>query len=261
MAPTVGYDSSKPITQDLINDAKSVAPPSFWGRYFHSPGRRNYRGKLDSVNYGRSENTVLNENRIPILLIARQTPCVGGSSSLAANHATRNVSAIFEAIPPSHFRDLCPKPLVFLDIEPDVDLSVEYYTAWAHILTAESLHQSDQKVELLPAVYLNSARNGRSVESLNKAVSQGGFCAGIWTARYVLGGCGDLPPWRDQLAKPRVDTDLPILCWQCLSTDANDCPGFDTTIINEPCVEQLLRGLVVPPAAEPISARGQPEVM
>jgi hypothetical protein len=60
-----------------------------------------------------------------------------------AQRAALNVAAIFEAIAPSYLYGVDPDVLVFLDIEPKPQMTVEYYMGWSSTLqrfSARGIH-------------------------------------------------------------------------------------------------------------------------
>jgi hypothetical protein len=245
--PQLGFDSLGLFSQRRFDAAKKIGQPMFWGRYFHAPGRKNYKDKFDKGMYDKSESSLMNKNGCRLLSIVRQTPAVGGSADNGARHAARNVAAIFEAFPPAYLYGADPDVLVVLDIEPETQLSSEYYRSWSKTLREEADELSCGTVTFHPAVYLNSVRNGPSIEALNTALKAGAACAGLWTARYPRGKCSDIPSWSDDYALPKVPTSVPVLAWQCREGKTNSCPGFDYSLVNPDYAERFCSRLILPP--------------
>ena len=243
----LGFDSLGLFSQKRFNAARKIGQPLFWGRYFHAPGRKNYKDRFDKGLYDKSESLLMNQNSCRLLAIARQTPTVGGSTDDGAYYAARNVAAIFEAFPPDYLYGADPNVLVVLDVEPDTQMSVEYYGSWSRTLQKKADELSHGTVTFHPAVYLNSMRNGPSVEALNAALNAGAVCAGLWTARYPSGKCSDIPSWRDEFALPKIPTVVPVLAWQCREGAANKCRGFDYSLINPDYADILCSRLILPP--------------
>jgi hypothetical protein len=245
--PKLGFDSLALFSQKSFNAANKIGKPVFWGRYFHAPGRVNYQDRFDDGMYDKAESSLMHKNGCRLLAIARQTPTVGGCADRGARHAVRNVDAIFEAFPPSYLYAADPNVIVVLDIEPDTQMSAEYYGAWSRTLQKRADELSRGTVKFHPAVYLNSARNGPSVDALNEALNAGAVCAGLWTARYPSGRCSEIPSWRDDYALPLVSTVVPVLAWQCREGKANRCAGFDYSLINPDYDDIFCSRLILPP--------------
>jgi hypothetical protein len=252
MGQPLGFDSFDPFTQLKFDKASSLGPPLFWGRYFHAPGQIDSRGKKERNHYSSAENQVLRRNACRLLPIARQTGRVGGTNADGAQHAAVNVAAIFEAVPPSYLYGADPDVLVFLDIQPQPQLSTEYYIGWSTTLQSQSQQISGGTVRFHPAAYLNSKSNGPSIKAINAAIAAGAQCAGLWVARYRKNeSCSVVPDWSasEPFLTPTVPTNVPILAWQCHSEEDNSCPGFDVNLINEGHSDIFLNRLVLTPAS------------
>jgi hypothetical protein len=242
----VGFDSTGGLSKNMFSAAANAGAPLFWGRYFHAPGRKNYRDRFDAVFYDKAENNIFNALSCRLLPIARQTPTVGGSRDLGVAHAKRNVGAIFEAIPPTYAATACPAMMVFLDVEPDTPMSKDYYAGWSATLEEEAMRQSSGAVRFLAAVYLNTI-DQVTIASLRSAVAEGSKCAGLWTAHYTGDRWVHTPAWNDRNAIPAGDSIPPVLAWQCLSEESNGCPGFDMSLLNQSFATELTSKLIVPP--------------
>jgi hypothetical protein len=147
MPRIVGADTAYPVTQALVQQAQGVFQlmPSFWGRYFTSPetvGNVEYRHAI--------ENTVLAQNNIRVLPIARQTNNVGGDNPTGQSDGAANGADIIETFGEDYLVTLGGQVCVFLDVEGSgpSHLSTDYYTGWTAGLASAS-----SEVTFLPCVY------------------------------------------------------------------------------------------------------------
>src|SRR5689334_15402088 len=133
-----GADSNEIVTaledgQTLIKKATSYLgqKPAFWGRYFKAPGntkRAQYQAKL--------ENQALHGESIPVLPLGRQTPRVGGSEEEGRLDARGNAEAIIQSFGMDYLKKTGGDFFVFLDVEPQVPMSLNYWVGWASSITS-----------------------------------------------------------------------------------------------------------------------------
>jgi len=251
-AQQVGIDSIDSVSQALLTNASSSSyvgqAPQFWGRYFYAPGQLNAAGNKDS-HYAASESALLRAKGIRVLPIARQTALVGGNAAQATNDAKNNIAALFEVFPAAYLSGADPDILMFLDVEPDNPLSVEYYTAWSATLISEAAGLSNNRVRVHPAIYGNHG-DVATWTALNTAVAGDAVCDGIWVARYYFPS-PQPHAWIDALVAPSVTLPCPILAWQYWSSPDHspESANFDATLVNQPHADMLISRLVMPPSS------------
>jgi hypothetical protein len=233
VAGGTGADTAYVVTDATIDVATRQlgAKPLFWGRYFKD------RGNPDGAQYkGARENATLRAHNIPVLPIARQTNHVVGSGQLGRTDGGKNVAALIEAFGEAYLRNLGKRVLVFLDVEPSHPVSADYYFGWA----SEIVGYSTPPV-FAPALYGNKNSPATWV-GLSAAMRRGAECHGLWIAHYT--GCAAGKAWSEQDAVP-AGIDCPVLAWQY----AENCASVDLNVINPAYRQQLLDGLILPPAA------------
>ena len=120
----LGVDSLAPVTAAAVTAATSVikTTPAFWGRYF------TFANDPDGGQYQKAtERTVLSNNNIRVLPYARQTGNVGGTATMGTRDGTRNAEAFFASFDLTLLQDQGSDFYMFLDVEPAISLSPDYY--------------------------------------------------------------------------------------------------------------------------------------
>ncbi len=238
-----GTDSSRPVTTDLVQSATEFfgGTPAYWGRYFKSPtgGPAEYRHKL--------EDPVLSAAGIKVLPVSQQTKNVGDNEQSGIDHAKLNVTDFLLTFPREHLVSQGGQFLMFLDVEGDPPLSVDFYTGWAQTLTDFSNSESDGQVTLLPCIYAPQL-NTTTWRALAKAAANGVECHGAWVARYPH-GC-KLQDFDPAFAIPSVDIPCDVLIWQYAENCVNGDLDLNQTNPSIDDIENsLLNKLVLPPSA------------
>jgi hypothetical protein len=238
-----GIDATHTATTNLINLAARLlgAPPLFFGRYFkgpHNPSPIQYQPA--------EENSVLHAQHIPVLCIARQTNRVGGTQTDGVTDAVNNMTAVASAFGIDYLMGLGFNPLIFLDTEPDVSLSVDYYLGWSEALLTQGPGPSGAQLCFSPAIYINQ-NAPQSWNALADAINRGGQCSGAWVANYGnRTGVEGPPAWDDGQVSPvgLGKAPCPILGWQ-YAGDYEDV--LDFSILNEQSAQNTIGMMVLPP--------------
>jgi hypothetical protein len=241
-----GADSSIPVTSELIESAASLlgATPVFWGRYFTSVST------AGTVEYRHAqENAPLNQAGVRLLPIARQTLNVNGSMELGIADGIANARDFIATFTSGVLASQGGQFLMFLDVEPSLSLSQDYFTGWAQGLAQEAQTASGGSVRIMPCVYGNQG-DVSTWSAIAGAMSAGVECHGAWIARFRTGKC-TMGDWNAKIVTPASPTPFPcpILAWQyageCLDRRI-DCSQTNPNIDVE---SQLLAFLALPPAA------------
>jgi hypothetical protein len=238
-----GADCARPVDQKLVDFAEATLGqvPAFWGRYFKGPGN------IGPVQYqAQREGAVLHEHGIRVLPIARQTLRVGLSRRAGRGDGRQNVRAIMEAFGADYLAELGVGPFVFLDVEESHPLSAEYWTGWSGAIIDEGRRATAGRVDFVPAIY-GSRDAAVTWRALEKAVSAGSSCGGVWIAAWRSPPCAPPPDWPvDNVAPANLPTGVPVLAWQY----GGNCENLiDCNSANPFREEELLRGLILPPAS------------
>jgi hypothetical protein len=243
-----GVDSSAPVTsqaegQGLIQLATDLLStvPAFWGRYFTSPqttGSVEYRHSLESA--------ALSTAGIPVLPIARQTANVAGTAEQGAADGAANAADLVATFGADELAAQGDIFFMFLDVEGDPSLSVDYYTGWSQSLAQSSKNLTGGQITIRPCIYASQGDTA-TWQALSQAMASGADCGGAWVARYPGNGCDAVPDWDDSVVTPSVGAPCPILAWQY----AGDCAGgsldFSQTNPELDPYGSLLDFLVLPP--------------
>jgi hypothetical protein len=246
-----GVDSSVPVTsqaqgQGLIQLAIGLlnTVPAFWGRYFTSPqttGSVEYRHTL--------ENAALNAAGIPVLPIARQTANVGGTAQQGAADAAANAADLLATFGADSLAAQGDIFFMFLDVEGNPSLSVDYYTAWAQTLAQSSSNLTGGQITVRPCIYASQGDTA-TWQALSQAMASGADCGGAWVARYLGNGCDAVPDWDDSVVTPSVGAPCPILAWQYAGNCAGGSLDISQTNPELDPYGTLLNFLVLPPVPE-----------
>jgi hypothetical protein len=239
-----GADSSQVVTPELIATAGSLlgAAPAFWGRYFKGPGNQ------DEVQYQpHRESEVFRVNNIRVVPIARQTPSVGGIFEEGRRDGLRNGAAVLAGFGAKYLSEMADGVLVFLDVEPETSLSVEYYRGWSEGLVAAGGEEmstdakmSMPKVKFLPGLYTKAVADEATIEALIQAVDQGAACKGVWISRQYL---DHRRSWDEDFIVPQLlPRGIPVLLWQWMI----DWQGLDINLANPALQDDLLNRVVLP---------------
>jgi hypothetical protein len=238
-----GVDSCTPVTSELIGLASGQfgAAPAFWGRYFTSPTTGG------SVEYRHAaESGLLNAAGIRVLPVARQTGRVGGTTAEGAQDAALNAADFLDTFGSATLAAQGGVFLMFLDVEGQPSLSVDYYTGWAQGLASAGNAASGGTVTLRPCLYATQG-DVATWAVLRLAMAAGTSCAGVWIARYLDSGCDEMPAWDDEFITPVAGVPSTILAWQY----GGNCNGgaLDLSQTNPEIDGQglLLDLLVLPP--------------
>ena len=221
-----GADSDVVVTHEIGGDTLLKLSnqlfgknPAFWGRYFKQRG-----GTSSQLYHAAIESPVLSAAKIKLAPLSQHTPDVGGSASTGQIEAHSDVDAILDAFAVAHLAAQGTEFLVFLDIEPGRNLSMDYYTGWSQALKSYSAQKSGGAFTFLPAVYSN--RLNTAWQIVSAAIGKGGgavTCSGWWVAGwYSHGGCIVPGKWDNGMAIPQgIAHPSPVLIWQY----SNDCHG------------------------------------
>jgi hypothetical protein len=223
-----GADSLPPVThqingKNLVDQAISFfgKTPVFWGRYFKQ------KTTTSTDEYHTAENHLLGSNDIRLLPIGRQTTHVDAGKKTGTQDGRDNAEAVLSVFGVDYLASKATKFLMFLDVEGgNHRLSSDYYTGWAGAVTDRSLELSNEKVEILPAVYATQG----DTPTWKAIVKSGMPCAGAWVARWPKSGCVALPDW-SKFKPPTVAIPCDVLIWQ-YSDDCLGGSGFDCNEVN-----------------------------
>jgi hypothetical protein len=244
-----GADSSVLVTnqiqgKNLIELATDLfgETPAFWGRYFTSASTSG------SVEYRHlKENSVLNQNSIRVLPIARQTRNVSGTQAQGSTDAEANADDLISTFGQAYLASQGGQFLMFLDVEGSPSLSSAYFMGWAQTLTSHSADITGGTVKILPCVY--ATRSDQATwQAVATCAERGAVCRGAWIARWVHHSCAPLDDWDDAKISPIVQLPCKVLVWQ-YSDDCWGGGGFDCDQAN-PSVDidqELISKLVLPP--------------
>jgi hypothetical protein len=226
-----GADSSDLVTSiwhgksllDLANQNLGQ-DPVLWGRYFKEPGNSNHFQYQATL-----ENAALAERNIKLLPIARQTNHVGGSRSLGISDAQTQVDGLIAAFGVQYLANTGKDYYFFLDTEPGVPLSSDYYNGWSETVVNRSRNRSGGAFTIHPCIYLNHG-DKPTCQALSHSVSNDGAeCAGAWVAHYVSHpamSCVPMPDWDTGFATPESPIPVPVLLLQftgdCFGTNPAD---------------------------------------
>jgi hypothetical protein len=245
MARIVGADTAYPVTKALIAQATKVmgAPPSFWGRYFTSTqttGVVEYRHAV--------ENSVLAEQGIRVLPIARQTDNVGRDRASGYSDGVANGADLIATFGEDYLAGQGPGVCVFLDVEGSgpSHLSSDYYAGWV-----DGLGSASTEVTFLPCVY-GIPGDAVTWTALARAISAGAACQGLWVA-HPLVKTAEPVAWRPHAVAPSPDPGVPVLLWQYMFSVKG--AALDRSQVN-PAIDaqnDLLQYLVLPPGAAPVA--------
>jgi hypothetical protein len=243
-----GADSSVLVTsqiqgKNLIQLATDVfgQTPSFWGRYFTSASTSG------NVEYRHlKENSILRQNGIRVLPVARQTRNVNGTQAQGSADAAANAEDLITTFGQDYLASQGGQFLVFLDVEGSPSLASPYFLGWAQTLSSHSAAITGGAVQLLPCVYATRS-DDVTWQAVADCADQGVLCSGAWIARWVHRGCAGLDDWDDARVSPRVDIPCQVLLWQ-YSDDCGGGSGFDCDQANPNIADQdFLSKLVLPP--------------
>jgi len=239
-------DSSTPVTAKMISDATTLfgTKPVFWGRYFTSVATKG------TIEYNHAaENAVLHAEGIPVLPVCRQSENVGGTTAQGLADGQANAQDFITTFGLSVLLAQGNVFYMFLDVEANPSLSLDYYTGWVQGLAQMADTLSNGTLKILPCVY-GGVSDTKTWGVVHHALSAGIPCQGAWVARYHT-NVPALGPWDVNVLTPAAPSPFrcPILMWQYFDKGLNgliDCtqtnPGIDHT-------KELLPFLVVPPAA------------
>ncbi|MEA3212021.1 MAG: hypothetical protein QOE70_5078 [Chthoniobacter sp.] len=246
-----GADSVNPVTPALIQQTTQLIgrPPQFMGRYFCRADRPS------PYEYGhREENGPLHDSNLKLLPVADQTPQVGGSREEGVSDGQGNVGDLLATFDPGYLASLGNEFLVFLDVEGNPSLSVNYYAGWAETLMSASQTQSGGRFTLLPAVY-GSRDDRQTWEALQQAGQQGAACYGVWVAAYLTQSADSIPvvwpDWDEHQTTPQgAQLTCPVLLWQYAGNfpNSSEYAPLDCNMTN-PAIDaaQFLSRLILPP--------------
>jgi len=244
-----GADSSVLVTNEiqgktLVQLATELfgQTPAFWGRYFTSASTSG------NVEYRHlKENSILRQNGIRLLPIARQTRNVNGTQAQGSADAEANAEDLIATFGQEYLASQGGQFLMFLDVEGAPSLSPAYFTGWAQTLSSHSADITSNTVRLLPGVYATRS-DDVTWQAVTKCAEQGVQCCGAWIARWVHHGCAGSDDWQDAKVSPNVQLPCKVLVWQ-YSDDCWGGAGFDCDQAN-PNIDlnqELLAKLVLPP--------------
>jgi len=239
-----GTDSSIQVTAQLVQAAINFfgETPKFWGRYFKSPtggSSAEYRHKV--------EDPILAGAGIKVLPIAQQTNHVNRDRAQGAADAKLNVSDFLLTFPQDHLVEQGGQFFMFLDVEGNPPLSVDYYTGWAQTLIDFSGSESNNGVTLLPCVYAPQL-NTTTWHALVAATGNGVPCHGAWVARYPHDRSCVIRDFDPNFAIPSVQLPFDVLIWQYDEECLNGRIDLDQTNPEIDDIDTaLLNQLILPP--------------
>jgi hypothetical protein len=246
-----GADSTAPVThliggKNLVQLASEIfgAVPVLWGRYFSGVST------AGTVEYRQHrEDSILHQNRIRVLPIARQTQRVDGGEENGILDGRLNVEDLIATFGGQYLASQGGRFFMFLDVEGSPSLSIEYYRGWARTLSSHSGALTRGAVVVLPCVYATRS-DAITWDVLVDADKQGVPCEGVWVARWRHHGCRQLLEWEPSIVQPTAALPCPVLLWQyaddCFEGDGFDCDETNPELDLE---TDLLQHLVLPPLA------------
>lgn len=229
-----GCDTTKRVTDNLVSASKNYLDdkPAFWGRYFNGIAFD------DEVEYHRrQESTVLAKNGIPVLPIARATADVGGSRAKGEKIGREHAQDLIASFDLELSKASSNGVYFFLDVEPSVPLSKEYYLGWS-----SAVAKASSNTPILPCVYVNSS-DTITAKAINEALSEGAKCYGLWIARYI-NHFRLVTEFEPDL---QFETNAPILAWQFIGDLMRGI--FDFNLVN-PSIDgdKFISHLILPQA-------------
>jgi hypothetical protein len=218
---TLGVDSLNPVTASAITVAKTLLggrAPAHWGRYITFQGDTN-PGEYQSA----TEKVLFANNGIRLIPYARQTNNVGSNNARGTADGTRNAEAFVGSLGADLLKAQGGKFYIFLDVEPDVPMSQDYYAGWSTALVSRGMALTNNAVDLQPCVYLNPS-DPTTITALNNAVAAGARCEGVTVARYFGAHATGFPgpfDWNNDFIKPKVPLTPTVIAWQYIGNFEN----------------------------------------
>src|SRR5262249_16253824 len=170
------------------------------------------------------------------LPLSRQPTRVGGSAADGRKDGTDNAVAVISAFGRGYLSSNRAGTFIFLDVEPEVPLSGDYFHGWSESI----LTHGRPDVVLMPAIYFNYA-DSRTVTEF----SRGSLITNVWIAKAKKRP--PLPEWDERKITPpaALPGGLRIWAWQAVI----DHEHLDYSLINPnpQMTDGLLRRLVLPP--------------
>jgi hypothetical protein len=206
------------------------AAPNFWGRYFTAPGDSDYDPK--------KENAILNKNGICVLPLGRQTPNVNKAEKIGTADGKSNVAALLKAFPASFLKQQGNGFYMFLDVEGDPHLSVDYWKGWH-----KGVKEGGAGL-ILPCIYATQG-DTETWTALAEAAKAGAPPHAAWVAAWGQGHQPKPLPakWDKDRVTPDVKLPCPVVVWQY-----QDGPDFDGDLINMSLKDDQLEPLgILPP--------------
>lgn len=238
-----GVDSLVRVTSDLIVGGSirllGNTKPAYWGRYFSGV---DFSGAGEY--FKNKENNILHQNNIRVLPIGRFTTQVGKGKDEGLRDGFDQANDFIISFGENYLQTQGSEFYLFLDIEPDIPLSTNYYLGWA-----EAVKSVSNKVKILPCVYLGS-EDAITSRALKKALDNGAECFGLWIARYVSFRQPSIPlppqEFDSSEAKPKTSVPVPVLFWQ-YAGEIGSREDYDFNISNPDIgSDEILKRLVLP---------------